>query len=187
MRMFLTLFLLVAAPAVLAHSGHGDVPAGFMAGVSHSLTGLDHLLAMLAVGLWSATTARRIWLAPLGFAVLLLTGALLAGHGLLALPGVEPMIVVSVLVLGLLVMARIRLPDVVAAGLVALFALFHGAAHGQELGSGTALAGMVLATLALHLAGVVLGLVVKAYSPWWQRGLGAGIAAAGAGLALGLI
>jgi len=186
MRKPITVLLGVAAVPAMAHTGHGSETLGFIAGFAHPFSGLDHLLAMLAVGLWSATTARRIWLAPLCFAAVLLAGALLATNGLV-LPAVEPMIAASVLVLGLLVMARVRLPEAVAALVVGGFALFHGAAHGSELGSGAAVAGMVLATAALHTVGIAIGLAVKSREPWWQRGVGAGIVAAGAGLTLNLI
>lgn len=184
MRNFTALLLLLAALPAYAHPGHTE--AGFMAGFVHPLTGLDHMLAMFAVGVWSATTARRVWLAPLSFAATLLLGALFAQGGL-ALPAVEPVIVASVLVLGLLTMARRRLPEFAAAALVALFALFHGAAHGQELSAASALAGMVAATALLHGLGIAAGRLFASRSLRWQRVAGAGIALAGAGLAVGLI
>lgn len=179
------LLLMLAALPAFAHPGHGET-IGFFAGLAHPFTGLDHLLAMLAVGLWSATTTRRIWLAPLSFASVLLIGALLAVNGLVV-PAVEPMIAASVLVLGLLIMAQVRLPEPMSALLVGGFAFFHGAAHGVELGATVALAGMVIATALLHGAGIGAGLLLKARSLWWQRGIGAGIALTGAGLAFNLV
>jgi hypothetical protein len=89
-------------------------PAGFLDGLVHPLAGPDHLAAMLAVGCWSALTARRIWLAPLAFAAMLLVGALMGLAGL-NLPAVEPVIAASLLVLGLLVAARTQLPATAAA------------------------------------------------------------------------
>jgi len=183
LRNFLALPLALAALPAAAHAGHAAETHGFLAGLAHPFTGLDHLLAMLAVGLWSATTARRVWLAPLVFAVVLLLGALLTANGPF-IPAVEPLVAASVLVLGLLVMARVRLHEAISALLVAGFALFHGAAHGAELGAGLALAGMVMATALLHGAGIVAGHWLSPRSRWWQRGIGACIALAGAGLAL---
>lgn len=186
MRYLMTVLLLLTTSPLWAHPGHGESTVGFMAGLIHPLTGVDHLLAMLAVGIWSATTAQRVWLAPLSFAVMLLVGAVLAQAGLV-LPAVEPVIVVSVLLLGLLVMVRRRFPDGAVAALVAGFALFHGVAHGQELAAPLALVGMVLATALLHGCGLAVGLLLKLHSVWWQRTVGAGIALAGVGLATGLL
>lgn len=186
----IALLLTLATLPALAHPGHGADTVGFTTGLAHPFTGLDHLLAMLAVGLWSATTTRRIWLAPLSFAGMLLVGALLAVNGLVV-PAVEPVITASVLVLGLLIMARVRLPESISIILVGSFALFHGAAHGAELGNGfesmVALIGMVIATALLHGTGIGAGLWIKARNLWWQRSLGAGIACTGASLALNLL
>lgn len=186
MRKFITPLLLFAAVPAFAHSGHTEQSFGFIDGFIHPLTGLDHMLAMFAVGLWSATTVRRIWIAPLSFAVMILFGALLAQNGFI-LPSAEPIVAVSVLLFGLLVMMRTHLPEVATVILVAGFALFHGAAHGQELNTITALTGMLLATVLLHCLGIVVGLLLKSRSMWWQRAAGASIALAGAGLAVGLM
>ncbi|MBU2410244.1 MAG: HupE/UreJ family protein [Gammaproteobacteria bacterium] len=181
MRLSRSIFLAVAATALpFAASAHVGVDgaahhaAGFVQGFLHPFTGMDHLAAMLGVGLWSALAARRardlLW-APLGFASMLLAGALLGLAGL-QLPAVEPAIAASLLVIGLLAAARLRLPALAAAVLVGAFAVFHGAAHGYELsGDGTgaalaALAGMLLATVSLHLAGVALGSL-----PRWRGAL----------------
>lgn len=181
---------LAALPLVA--SAHMGADAGghhsFVDGVVHPLTGLDHLSAMLAVGLWSGLNARRAWVAPLSFASLLLVGALLATAGL-AFPAVEPMIAASLLVIGLLLASQRQLPAPVAATLVGGFALFHGAAHGSELSAGPALAGMVLSTATLHLAGIGLGRWLKARGGLLPRVTavagGAGMAAFGASLLLG--
>lgn len=169
---------------------HGAMDS-FLAGATHPLTGLDHLAAMVSVGLWSALGASsptgrtaRLWSAPLAFAGTLLAGALLALNGL-GLPGIEPMIAASLLVLGLLVASRARLPTGIGAALVAGFALFHGLAHGQELGghAAAALGGMVLSTLALHAAGIATGLaLMRQGSRWRPRTAGAGVAAFGLSL-----
>jgi urease accessory protein len=187
----LLLGLLCAAGSVAAHTGHaGDgalhqqATASMLQGMLHPLTGVDHLIAMLAVGCWSALTARRVWVAPLAFANVLLAGALLGMAGV-ALPAVEPMVASSLLVLGLLLAARARLPAAASALLVAGFAAFHGWAHGAELAGGVwfaPLLGMVLATLALHALGVALGLALRGHSPWWRRTAGALVALAGAAM-----
>lgn len=185
--------VLAFAPlAALAHVGadaaaHAHV--GFAQGLAHPFTGLDHLAAMVVVGLWSASAARggrdALW-APLGFASMLLAGAL-AGLAGLRVPAVEPMIAASLLVIGLLAATRLRLPGPVAAGLVGLFAAFHGAAHGIELagdgngggGAVPALVGMVMATALLHAAGVGLGWTLRRRAAWLPRAIGAVVALAG--------
>ena len=143
----------------MSASAHTVVEApshsGFISGFVHPLFGLDHLAAMVAVGLWSALAARSagrdlLW-GPVGFAAMLLVGAVLGLQGV-ALPAVEPMIAASLLVTGLLVVSRLRVPGLVAALVVGVFAVFHGVAHGYELaGDDSAwwtLAGMLTATMA---------------------------------------
>lgn len=195
----------LASTAVLAHTGelghvHGaDAATSFLQGALHPLTGLDHLAAMISVGLWSALTThqrssdRSVWTAPAAFAIFLLIGALL-GLGGLSLPGVEPMIAASLLVLGLLVSTRTALPWPAGGALVAVFALFHGLAHGAELAgghAGAALAGMVMSTAALHAVGIALGLLMMKMrrlgthgtaGRWAPRLAGLGVAAFGASL-----
>lgn len=182
--------LAAAAPtAVFAHAGtDGGAHHGLAGGFLHPLAGVDHLAAMVAVGLWSALAALRAEVAsyvrvPLTFAALLLAGAWLAGAGW-RFPGVEPAIAASLLVLGLLVAGRRALPQAAAALLVGGFALFHGAAHGQELGQGWALAGMVLSTALLHGAGLLLGHALRRRSPWGPRLAGGATAVLGAALLL---
>jgi urease accessory protein len=187
------LTVLLAVPAAaFAHVGadagaHAHV-VGFADGLAHPFTGLDHLAAMLAVGVWSALTARQprdMMAAPLAFAAMLLMGAL-AGLAGVGLPGVEPMIAASLLVLGLLLLARWRLPAPAAAALVGAFAVFHGLAHGAELAAGTggaaALAGMVLATALLHGMGLALGWALRSRTTWGPRFAGAAVAVFGATL-----
>lgn len=186
MRKLVSLLLATAALPALAHPGHGG-DVSFFSGFAHPLGGLDHLLAMLAVGVWSALHARRIWLAPASFAALLLVGAMLAANGW-APPAVEPMIAASLLVMGLLIATRQSLAAPLAAALIGGFALFHGAAHGSELAVGAApVAGMLSATLLLHALGVMLGLGAKRNHLHWQQLAGAGIALAGLGLASGML
>jgi urease accessory protein len=181
------LTVLLAAPTLaLAHVGADGAHAhtGFAEGFAHPFTGLDHLAAMLAVGLWSGLAAQRLrdaaW-APIAFAAMLLVGAL-AGMAGITLPAVEPVIAASVLVLGLLAATRLRLAGVVAASLVGAFAVFHGLAHGSELAGGAALAGMVLATALLHGAGLAIGRALRTRGQWAPRLAGAAVAVFGAGL-----
>lgn len=152
-----------AAPA-LAHldpQEHGS----FMAGVTHPLFGADHILAMVAVGLWAALLARSrgrpaLWLVPAAFVGTMCAGfaaALLA----LPLPFVEPVILASVVAIGLLAAMALDVPTALAMAMAGFFAFFHGHAHGGELGAATALsygAGFALSTALLHVAGICVGL-----------------------------
>ena len=152
---------------------------------AHPFTGADHLAAMLAVGAWSALTITPAWRAPAAFVALLVAGAA-AGFSGLSVPGVEPMIAASVLVLGLLVAVQKKMPWVLAAALAGLFAFFHGAAHGYELAGGAgasalaALAGMALGSGLLHVAGMVLGKALMQRHQWLAKVGGAATAALGA-------
>jgi urease accessory protein len=180
----------LAAPLLaMAHIGpdgglhHGALQSA-LHGFAHPFSGADHLVAMLAVGIWSALAFRRVWVAPLAFVAVLLIGALLGRSGVV-IAGVEPMIAASLLALGLLVASGVRLPMWAGALIAGAFALFHGAAHGQELQGGDglmALAGMVAATALLHVAGVGLGAALKQSGRWLPRLAGLGIAAFGAAL-----
>ncbi|MCK9283418.1 MAG: HupE/UreJ family protein [Rhodocyclaceae bacterium] len=181
------LLLGMLTPTASAHGWHSGFAPGFVQGFSHPFSGLDHLLAMFAVGLWSSHAGRRFWLVPASFVALLLVGAQLAAEGI-ALPAIEPTIAASLLVLGLLLALQARLPAAAVATLVGGFALFHGAAHGIELGPTAApgLTGVLCATLLLHLAGIVAGRFLKPGAVW-LRLAGTGIAVCGAGLSSGLI
>ena len=189
-----TIVLIASAAVSTGASAHLGTDAGvhhaFLDGLVHPLTGMDHLAAMVAVGLWSAMTARRVWLAPIAFAGMLLVGALL-GLGGLELPAVEPMIAASLLVLGLLVATQAKLPAALATGLVGAFAVFHGVAHGTELAGGDngwlPLVGMLVATAGLHLAGVGIGLAMRAHSSWWPRAIGGLVTLLGGALLLQLV
>jgi urease accessory protein len=154
------LILAATAPA-FAHldpNGHGS----FMSGLSHPLFGLDHIVVMVAVGLWAATIGgRAVLIVPAAFVAMMVAGYVLVLSGA-QLPFVESTIVASVVALGLLLCAAVRLPVAAGAMLVGIFALFHGYAHGGELGAATALSfgiGFALATAFLHAAGIGLGLM----------------------------
>jgi len=191
-----TLILIAACALSTGARAHIDTEVGAHAelgllnGLLHPLSGLDHLAAMLAVGFWSALTARRFWTTPLAFAAMLLVGALLGMAGM-ALPAVEPMIATSLLVLGLLVALRARLPALLAAALVGVFAIFHGVAHGTELvGAATIwapLAGMLITTVALHAAGLGLGLTLRTRNLWGARLAGAAVTLFGSFLLLQMV
>jgi urease accessory protein len=137
----------------LAHSGTGG---GLMHGVLHPFTGLDHLFAMIAVGLWAAQLGgRATWLVPLTFVVVMAVGGMLGMAGI-SLPFAEAGIVASLLVLGVLIAAWVRLPLIASMTLVGIFALFHGFAHGVEMPEGTSgyMPGFMLSTVVLHLTGI---------------------------------
>lgn len=170
----------LATPA-FAHTGTEPHMHGFAAGLAHPLGGLDHLLAMIAVGIWSSLAAgRRVWIVPAVFVAAMLAGAGLAQAGV-ALPAVETAIAMSVVVLGTLIAAGVSLPVGAGAALIALFAVFHGYAHGSEATGTVAgyMAGFAFTTAILHVAGIVLGRTI-AVVPHAPRLLGAGIAASGA-------
>ena len=187
LKHLLALALTAVSFSAFAHVGNaGHDHGGFLTGFLHPITGLDHLAAMLAVGVWSAMTTTRIWAAPLAFALTLLAGALLAQAGI-AFPAIEPMIAASMLVVGLLLAARVQLPAAIGAVLVGAFALFHGAAHGQELTGLGALLGMVAGTALLHVVGMGLGLALKRQSVWLPRAIGTVVALFGANMVLSLI
>lgn len=179
--------LLLMPALAFAHPGHGD--NGLVAGISHPLGGLDHLLAMLAVGLWAAQQqgAAR-WALPCTFVGTMLIGGLLGFEGL-NLPALESGIAASVLALGLAVALAIRPPLAVAVAATALFALFHGVAHGLELPDMSSpwayAAGFVAATAALHAAGyAVVRILPQAAAPL-VRIAGAASAATGVWLLAG--
>jgi urease accessory protein len=192
-RRFLLALLVLAVPGMaLAHVGedvgihHGSA---FLQGLIHPFTGPDHLLAMLAVGAWSALAMRRVWVAPAAFAGLMLVGGLL-GVAAVAVPLVEPMIAVSLLILGLLVATSVRLPSLACATLIGAFAVFHGAAHGGELAvtrASGALAGTIAGTLVLHGAGLLLGHLVLKRDVWLPRAAGMAVALFGVGLLSGVL
>ncbi|TWH76535.1 urease accessory protein [Azomonas agilis] len=178
---YVPLGVLACFPAVaFAHPGHME--QGFMAGLLHPLTGMDHLLAMLALGIWAALQKGSLrWALPLTFLGALSLGFVM-GHSGWTLPQVETGISLSVLLLGLLVAATVRLPAFIALALAAVFALFHGYAHGLEaIGSVQSFAaGFLLASLGLHLIGVLLTLGLQKHQPVVTRILGALVAASGA-------
>lgn len=173
---------LFLAGTAQAHT-FGTHGAGFAVGLAHPFIGLDHLLAMLAVGVWAAQLGgRAIWRVPLAFMAMMALGSTLALGGL-PLPAVETGIASSVLVLGLLIAVAARFPLRASMLLVGAFALFHGHAHGQELPQTASIflysLGFLLATGLLHTTGAGLGIMLgRGVSANWVRVMGGGIAVA---------
>lgn len=186
---------IVAAAALLpalAMAHPGQCGHGFASGIAHPFTGIDHLLAMAAVGWWSASALdRRWWLVPISFASATLLGALIGWYGVLALPASETMIALSLFALGGLLLARQHLPTVAACAIAGVFALFHGYAHGIEMPScgmgGQWLTGMVAATVLLHLGGALAGKMASRHADWATRLAGGVTALTGVALLAGVI
>jgi urease accessory protein len=172
------LFAMGLSTAALAHPGHGG---GLTAGFAHPFTGLDHLLAMIAVGLWASQLARpAMWTLPVVFPAMMALGAALGTSGVI-MPWIEMGILVSVVVLGAAVALQVQAPLALGAVLVATFAVLHGYVHGAELPAGSSAwlygIGFVAATLALHAIGIGAGLLAQ--RPLLTRTVGGAIGAIG--------
>ncbi len=157
-------FSVLITTTVQAHTLEAETTSG-LAGLMHPFLGLDHLLAMLAVGLWAAQQGgSRLWQLPMVFLGMMLVGALLGQTGF-ALPSIEAGIASSLLILGLMLTFAIRLSIMPSMLMVGLFAVFHGYAHGAEIPQTVALidyaVGFMLATAALHVLGIGLGLSAR--------------------------
>src|SRR5215510_10645703 len=173
---------MVSAGPAFAHIVDGSAAGGFLGGFAHPLFGLDHVVAMTAVGLWGAFLGQpAIWLLPIAFPLVMAFGGAIAILGV-PVPGVEIGIALSAIVLGGMIALAVRPPLVGAALIVAAFAIFHGHAHGAELPPGSdAVAfsvGFVMATGLLHLTGIAFGLLTR-----WPIGR-IGVRVAGIGIAL---
>ena len=187
LRSTLAVLATLAAPLAVAHTGaheHFDL----FAGLAHPVSGADHLLAMVAVGIWGAMLGGSARLAlPVSFVLAMLLGGV-AGHLGMPLPAIETGIALSVLALGLLVSLSVRMPTVLAMALTAGFAVFHGFAHGVEAPADGSFwlygAGFAVATAALHAAGFTLNQRLTATA---RRVLGAGVAAMGGLLLSGML
>jgi urease accessory protein len=177
------LWLALQATVASAHTGTG-LPGGIAQGFAHPFGGLDHLLAMVSVGLWGAFLGRPlIYALPVVFPVVMVVGAALGMFGV-TLPRVEVGIALSVLALGTCIATAWRAPVIVASFVVAVFAMFHGYAHGRELPSAADpvgySVGFVLATGLLHLVGVGIGaLADRSRATRFVRAMGVAIACAG--------
>ena len=193
-RLLISLVALFVASTAQAHTGIGDAN-GFVHGVAHPFGGLDHVLAMVGVGLFAAQLGgRALWLVPLSFVLMMVVGGAcgLAGADL---PFVEIGIGLSVVVLGVAVAFGRHMPTAAAVALVGFFAIFHGHAHGAEMPAAlSALAyggGFVLATVALHAIGIVIGLVAgmtsEAYRARLVQTTGGAMALAGLAVLAGVM
>ncbi len=171
------------AQSAEAHINKGEA-IGFLSGVRHPISGLDHVLAMIAVGLWGAQLgAPAIWVLPVAFPMVMAFGGMMGLLGI-PLPGIEFGIAASMILLGAAVMFELRPPLALAAVLVGFFAIFHGHAHGTELPPGQSgllySMGFVIATGCLHGVGISIGLVHRwTWGQMFLRFAGAFIACVG--------
>jgi urease accessory protein len=188
-RLFILFTILMLPTAALAHSGHGDA-GGFVDGFVHPVGGIDHVLAMVTVGLLAYQLGgRALWLVPATFVLVMALGGTLGIAGI-PVPLVEIAIALSVVVLGAVVALNLRTPVALAMGIVGLFAIFHGYAHGAEMpadASGASYAlGFMVATALLHAAGIGLGtgigVITQAHGKAAFRIAGALVAVAGVAL-----
>ncbi len=180
------LLLLVATSPALAHSDAASLQGGFMSGFMHPISGLDHVVAMVAVGLWGAFLGKpAIWILPVVFPLVMAFGGALGVAGV-PIPYIETGIALSGVVLGLAVLFALRPPMWIAAFIVGAFAIFHGHAHGTELPNATNpliySLGFVIGTGLLHLAGILIGELKRLpWGDWIVRAGGAIIALIGLG------
>jgi len=173
-----------------AHTGDG-IDTGFASGFWHPILGWDHVVAMVAVGLWAASLGgRAVWALPMVFPLVMVLGGIL-GVMAVPIPAIETGIALSGVVLGLLVALAVRAPVWAAAGIVGVFAIFHGHAHGTELPQafspyGYAL-GFVVGTGLLHAVGIGIGLLPRSGAGRAAvRGAGAAVALVGAAFLAGV-
>lgn len=163
-RWMVAMILVAVSSAAFAHTGHSV--SGGSAGWMHPFSGLDHMLAMLAVGLWAAQSAgRSVWLLPAAFMSALTAGAVVSMNWHYPVPALETGIALSVLAIGLLIALSVRLTVAISVGITALFGMFHGYAHGLELPeSATPLTyaiGFLSATALLHFSGILAGTLMR--------------------------
>jgi urease accessory protein len=156
------LLVLLWPAAAMAHVESGEA-GGFMSGVTHPISGLDHVLAMVAVGLWGAQLGSpAMWMLPIAFPMMMAVGGMLGLIGV-PVPGVEVGIAVSGIVLGVMVLGEVKTPLTAAMILVGIFAIFHGHAHGTELSEGQNAMlyriGFVISTGTLHAVGIGIGTI----------------------------
>lgn len=193
-RLLMTVALLLAPSIAFAHPGHGE-DGSLLAGFFHPLTGIDHLLAMTAVGLFAAHLGgRALWAVPATFVAVMALGGIFGVAGV-SVPYAETAIALSVVVFGSLIFSGMAPPVLAAMGLVGIFAFFHGHAHGAEMpANGSWLAygiGFMVATSLLHGLGITLGLAVRRFDEAPRRRVmqacGIAIGLVGTGLVIGLV
>lgn len=183
MRYRPAIFLLLASLATVANAHSGHAASSFAFGLAHPFSGMDHMIAMIAIGLWANQAGgQRQWQLPVLFMFMLATGAL-CGMFIPALPLIEPAIAVSILISGLCIAKRSALPVPVSLTLIAAFGLIHGYAHGSELPLSIApldyASGFLIATAALLLAGVSAGQRLRSRFPELIQTMGLMFAAGG--------
>ena len=184
-RLLLAISLLLAPGVALAHPGHGG-DSSLLGGFIHPFGGIDHLLAMTAVGLFAAhLSGRALWAVPATFVAVMALGGVFGAAGV-SLPFTETAIALSVLVFGLVIFSGITPPVLAAMGLVGIFAAFHGHAHGAEMPAGVSGAvygiGFAAATALLHGFGIAIGLAIGRFDEAPRR-----LAMQTCGVAIGLI
>jgi len=168
-RLISTIILLLVFPVMAWAHQSGDIAGGLVSGLIHPITGLDHVVAMVAVGLWGAQLKRpAIWILPVVFPLIMAIGGAIGVAGI-KIPGIEIGIALSAIVLGILIFFEAKPPLWIAIIIVAFFAIFHGYAHGAELpASAQPLAyavGFVVMTGMLHVCGIIIGTIHK-----WKSG-----------------
>ena len=192
-RLLVAIALLLAPSVALAHPGHGE-GGSLLGGFIHPFVGIDHLLAMTAVGLFAAHLGgRALWAVPTTFVAVMALGGVFGAAGV-SLPFTETAIALSVLVFGFVIFSGMTPPVLAAMALVGIFAIFHGHAHGTEMpvgGSGVVYGiGFMVATTLLHGFGITLGLAIRWFDDVPRRramqACGVAIALIGAGLTIGL-
>lgn len=187
---FLTIAIALFAAQASAHTGEG-INSGFASGFWHPILGWDHVVAMVAVGMWGAFLGKPpIWILPIVFPLVMAFGGALGIAGI-PLPAVETGIALSGVVLGLLVAFAVRAPIWIASAIVGLFAIFHGHAHGTELPQAFSAygyaVGFVVGTGLLHLFGIGMGFLTKSrIGTLAVRATGGGIALVGAAFLFGI-
>jgi len=193
-RLLVTAALLLAPSVAFAHPGHSEANS-LLAGFVHPFSGIDHLLAMTAVGLFAAHLGgRALWAVPVTFVAVMALGGILGAAGV-SLPFTETAIALSVLVFGLVIFSGMTPPALAAMALVGSFAIFHGYAHGTEMpvaGSGIVFGvGFIVATALLHGFGIALGLAIGRFDEMPRRramqACGVAIGLIGVGLTVGLV
>jgi len=188
----LIVFLMALSPTVFAHADAATLQGGFISGFLHPLTGLDHIVAMVAVGLWGVFLGKpAIWVLPIIFPLVMAFGGALGVIGV-DIPAIETGIALSGIVLGLAVAFALKPPLWVAGLIVGAFAIFHGYAHGTELPKATSplvfSVGFVTATGLLHLAGIAFGELTRwSWGEKLVRAIGVGIAGIGSAFLFGAL
>lgn len=187
----LILLALIFAVPAFAHTGQVTAN-GFVSGFTHPIRGWDHVVAMVAVGIWGAYLGQpSVWALPIVFPSIMAVGGAMGVIGV-PVPSVETMIALSGIVLGLLIVFAVRLPTIVAAVIVGVFAIFHGYAHGQELpkaaNPGVYAMGFVIGTGALHATGIGFSLLrAVRFGDILVRTIGGGICLTGVGFLTGVL